>query len=136
MAMKTAIELEANQMEVEKAAKKKDTKLSRGGSPRENTGEWDWKNHAPTASEPKKKIFKGKTYVHCKFHKNTQWVLKDGHNGGCRLDPNFVKDAEKTTPPEKKSQPSKQALQYAHALMAAIQHEENGGFSGEGGTDE
>ena len=93
MAMKAAIELDANQAEVEKSGKKKDTKAAR--TPCENAGEWEWKNHAPSANEPKEKVFKGKTYVHCKFHKNTQWVLKDGHQGRCHLDPNFVKDIDK-----------------------------------------
>ena len=130
MAMKAAIELEAHQTEVKKPGKKKDSKPTR--TPRENAGEWDWKNHAPTANESKEKVFKGKTYVHCKFHKNTQWVLKDGHQGGCRLDPNFIKDNDKTpaaTTTEKKPH-SKQVLQYAEALMAAIQHESSGGFGG------
>ena len=84
MAMKAAIDLEANQTELEKTQKKKNgAKASRSGNPRENNGKWDWKNHAPTANEPKEKEFKGKTYEHCKFHRNTQWVLKDGHQGGC-----------------------------------------------------
>ena len=75
--------------------------------------------------------------MHCKFHKNTQWVLKDGHQGGCCLDPNFVKDINKImTPAGDKNgggKPhSKQVLQYANALMAAIQHESSGGFESDG----
>ena len=69
--MKATIELKANQSEVVKSgAKKEASKAAR--VPRENAGEWEWKNHAPTANESKEKVFKGKTYVHCKFHKNMQ----------------------------------------------------------------
>jgi hypothetical protein len=51
-------------------------------------------------------------------------VLKDGHQGGCHLDPNFVKDSSKPAgPSSEKKPPSMFALQYADALMAAIQHE-------------
>ena len=119
MAMKAAIDLEAKQTEVEKPTKKKNGNKA----PRENGGEWEWKNHAPAANEPKEKEFKGKTYIHCKFHKNTQWVLKEGHQGGCRLDPNFIKSNDKPASTPDKKPPSKFALQYADALMAAIQHE-------------
>jgi hypothetical protein len=64
-------------------------------------------------------------------------VLKDGHHGGCRLDPNFVKDIDKMMPPagdksEGGKPHSKQVLQYANFLMAAIQHESSGGFEGDG----
>jgi hypothetical protein len=62
MAMKAAIELDANQAEVEKPGKKKDAKAP--CTPCENAGEWEWKNHPPTANESKEKTFKGKTYVH------------------------------------------------------------------------
>jgi hypothetical protein len=134
MAMKAAIDLEANQSKIVKAgAKKEASKAAR--TPRENAGEWEWKNRAPAANKSKEKVFKGKTYVHCKFHKNTQWVLKDGHQGRCRLDPNFMKDIDKMTTPGDVSDKSgggkphsKQVLQYANALMAAMQHELSGGF--------
>jgi hypothetical protein len=56
MAMKAAIDLEANQSEIIKAGAKKEGKKA-VCTPRENAGEWDWKNHAPTANEPKEKVF-------------------------------------------------------------------------------
>ena len=64
-------------------------------------------------------------------------MLKDGHQSGCRLYPNFVKDIDKmATPAGTKSggeKPhSKQVLQYANALMAAIQHKLSGGFDNDG----
>jgi hypothetical protein len=135
MAMKAAIDLEANQSKIVKGGAKKDASKA-ACTPRENAGKWEWKNHAPAGNESKEKVFKGKTSVHCKFHKNTQWVLKDGHQGGCRLDPNFVKDIDKMATPANdkggEKPHSKQVLQYANALMAAIQHESSGGF----GSDE
>ena len=52
---------------------------------------------------------------------------------GSRLDPNFIKDNDKTSATMMEKKPhSKQVLQYAEALMAAIQHESNGGFEGAG----
>jgi hypothetical protein len=61
----------------EKASESHVSKECKGGKPggggqRPNEGEWAWKNKAPGANEPKEKTFKGKTYVACKFHKNTQ----------------------------------------------------------------
>jgi hypothetical protein len=67
---------------------------------RTNEGEWAWKNIAPVGNEPREKTFKNKVYVACKFHKNTQWVLKEGHANGCRNDPNFVPGVDEM---EKKS---------------------------------
>jgi hypothetical protein len=67
-------------------------------------------------------------------------VLKEGHAAGCRNDPNFAANfegvaAEKKkgaeAEPEKKP-PSKKALQFAHALMAAMEHKKEGGFDKEG----
>ena len=109
-----------------------------GKGPRTNEGEWAWKNVAPVGNEPREKTFKNKVYVPCKFHKNTQWVLKKDHENGCRNDPNFVPgvddmmakskvqaEAEKAAPPTKK------ALQFAHALMHAMEVEQDDGLSDE-----
>ena len=131
MALKaTIVELETHQTEVVK--KKADGAPSgrppRGKGPRANEGEWAWKNVAPVGNEPKEKTFKNKVYIACPFHPNTQWVLKSGHEGGCRLDPNFVKGIDKMVDKEdKKVAPSKKQLQFAHALMAAMDQEDIGG---------
>ena len=96
---------------------------------RTNEGEWAWKNIAPVGNEPREKTFKNKVYVACKFHKNTQWVLKEGHANGCRNDPNFVpgvEDMVKKSKDEADKAPSKKALQFAHALMHAMEAEESG----------
>jgi hypothetical protein len=96
---------------------------------RANVGEWAWKNVAPFGNEPREKTFKNKVYVACKFHKNTQWVLKEGHANGCRNDPNFVPgvdEMEKKSKAEADKAPSKKALQFAHALMIAMEAEESG----------
>ena len=64
----------------------------------------------------------------CKFHKNTQWVLKEGHVNGCRNDPNFVPGVDemaKKSKAEADKAPSKKALQFAHALMHAMEAEES-----------
>jgi hypothetical protein len=98
-----------------------------------NEGEWAWKNIAPVGNEPREKSFKNKVYVACKFHKNTQWVLKDGHVNGCRNDPNFVKGIDEIMKKSdaEKAAPSKKALQFAHALMHAMEAEETGGLDGQ-----
>ena len=139
MALKaTIVELETHQTEVVKDKKAPGaTPGGRTRGKRVNEGEWAWKSIAPVGNEPKEKQFKNKWYVHCPFHPNTQWVLKAGHEGGCRLDPNFVtgidkmvaKDqkADKTTPPSKKQ------LQFAHALIAAMEQEDSGAL--DGGSD-
>ena len=96
---------------------------------RTNEGEWAWKNIAPVGNEPREKTFKNKVYVACKFHKNTQWVLKEGHANGCRNDPNFVPGVDemvKKSKAEADKAPSKKALQFAHALMHAMEAEESG----------
>jgi hypothetical protein len=97
-----------------------------GKTVRENVGEWEWKNHAPKPGEPTEKMFKGRLYIACKFHKNTQWVLKEGHKDGCKLDPSVCHVVEKAgaTPPKDNKSPSKKQLQYANALMAAMEIEE------------
>ena len=127
------------------AAKKDEADKSNGGSgkdrsrtkgPRSNEGEWAWKDIAPVGNQPREKTFKNKVYVACKHHKNTQWVLKEGHLKGCRNDPNFVKDVDEIMKKsddeaEKKAAPSKKTLQFAHALMHAMETEENGGLDGQ-----
>jgi hypothetical protein len=139
MALAACIDSHGNNEKMSESQTGKERKAGKpGGGQRPNEGEWAWKNKALGASEPKEKTFKGKTYVACKFHKNTQWVLKDGHTAGCRNDPNFGTGAEGVVEkkkggeaePEKKL-PSKKALQFAHALMAAMEHENDGGFGEE-----
>jgi hypothetical protein len=100
--------------------------------PRQNNGEWAWKNVAPVGNQPREKTFKNKVYVACKSHKNTQWVLKEGHVNGCRNDPNFVTGVDammaKSKAEAEKKPPSKKALQFAHALMHAMEAEASGGL--------
>jgi hypothetical protein len=132
MAM-VAARIEANPAEVVTKSPGSGKGKGAGKNPRENVGEWEWKNHTPAPGEPKEKTFKGRVYVTCKFHKGTQWVLKDGHSGGCRNDPNFVKDIDKMTTPagdKEVKQPTKKALQYANALMAAMEQEESHNLQG------
>ena len=85
-----------------------------------DTGEWSWKSVAPTGAQPKEKTFKGKVYVYCMFHGDTKWVLKANHVGGCRNDPNYD---TKGKPEEIKKQttPDNKTLQYAKALMNAME---------------
>ena len=94
-------------------------KHNRHGAKRD-AGEWEWKNIAPTGSQPKEKTFKNKVYIYCMFHGDTKWVLKSNHVGGCRNDPNNdtkgkVEESKKQAPPDKKT------LQYAQALMNAME---------------
>ncbi len=84
-----------------------------------DVGEWAWKNVAPTGSQPKEKTFKGKVYIHCTFHGDTKWVLKANHVGGCRNDPNYG-TKEGVEESRKQPEPDKKTLQYAKALMNAI----------------
>ena len=87
---------------------------------------------APVGNAPKEKTFKGKVYVACPFHTNTQWVLKEGHVGGCRLDPNFVKGIDKMVDKDKKQpDPSQKALKFAHALMVAMDQDASGALDGD-----
>jgi hypothetical protein len=86
-----------------------------GRSRKAKEAEWAWKSIEPTASQPKEKKFKGKDYVHCPFHGTTKWVLKSNHEGGCRNDP-----AKKSSPPATAGTPDKRTLQYAKALMTAM----------------
>jgi hypothetical protein len=129
MALKASIiELEANQAEVKKPAASSGASTRTRAAARANTGEFEWKNVAPVAGE-KEKTFKGKVYVPCPFHPKTKWVLKAGHEGGCKLDPKY-KGADK--PEEKKGkEPTKQALQFAHALVFAMEQEEDGALGEE-----
>jgi hypothetical protein len=97
---------------------KKHSRNRNGG--KKDTGEWEWKNVAPTGSQPKEKTFKNKVYIYCMFHGDTKWVLKSNHVGGCRNDPNHgakekVEESKKQAPPDKKT------LQYAKALMNAME---------------
>jgi hypothetical protein len=105
----------------------------RGKGPRVNDGEWAWKNVPWDGKGPKEKTFKGKVYVHCPFHPGTQWVLKAGHENSCRNDPNFIKGIDKMTAAadDKKEAPSKKTLQFAQALMAAMDAEANGELADE-----
>jgi hypothetical protein len=104
---------------------------------RNNGGDWAWKMIAPTGNQSKEKTYKNKVYVACPFHKGTQWVLKSGHEGGCRNDPDFVpgvaemmKKSEAKTAEDKKPV-AKKTMQFAHALMMAMEAEENGELDGE-----
>jgi hypothetical protein len=96
-----------------------DKKKGHYGAKRD-TGEWAWKNVAPTGSQPKEKTFKNKVYIYCMFHGDTKWVLKANHVGGCRNDPNY---GTKEKVEENKKQPpsDKKTLQYAKALMNAME---------------
>ena len=126
---------EADLMALAASIKQADKQKTGGGkadtpkADRANVGEWAWKNVAPVGNEPREKTFKNKVYVACKFHKNTQWVLKEGHVNGCRNDPNFVPGVDemaKKSKAEADKAPSKKALQFAHALMHAMEAEESG----------
>ena len=87
---------------------------------KKDIGEWAWKKEAPTGSQPKEKTFKGKVYIYCMFHGDTKWVLKSNHAGGCRNDPNYDTKG-KTDEGKKQSPPDKKTLQYAKALMNAME---------------
>jgi hypothetical protein len=95
---------------------------------------------APVRNEPKEKLFKGKLYIPCPFHAGTKWVLKAGHADGCSLDPKVAARLKKAPnnkkkggagADKKKEPPSKQVLQYAHALCVAMDQEEGGAFEQE-----
>ena len=64
-------------------------------------------------------------------------MLKEGHLKGCRNDPNFVKDVDEimkksdSEAAAEKAAPSKKALQFAHALMHALEVEGNGDLDGQ-----
>ena len=103
------------------ASKEKTSSKKNKSERRNNEGEWARKSVAPTGSQDKTKVFKGKHYVACPFHGEVQWVLKDGHEGGCRNDPNHKGSSgasknEKLTP----NSENKSRAKYIKALMNAM----------------
>jgi hypothetical protein len=109
-------ELTALQAEVASLNNDSDKKFRR----QRDVGEWSWKSVAPTGAQPKEKTFKGKVCIYCVFHGDTKWVLKANHVGGCHNDPNYDR---KGKPEEIKKQttPDNKTLQYAKALMNAME---------------
>jgi hypothetical protein len=105
------------------ALKSDDTGKKYDRNRKRDSGEWAWKNVAPTGSQPKDKTFKNKTYICCMFHGDTKWVLKSNHLDGCRNDPNHG-TKEKVDEGVKQPQPDKKTLQYAKALMNAMEIED------------
>jgi uncharacterized membrane protein YgcG len=93
----------------------------RGRGPRDNE-KWAWKLVAPTGTQPKKKTFNGKEYLYCPNHGETKWVLLDGHADGCRNDAS----------PSGAVVPNQRVLQYAQALMHAMEENDDGGEQAEG----
>jgi uncharacterized membrane protein YgcG len=95
----------------------------RGGRGRD-TGEWAWKNVAPTGEESKEKLFRGIPYVYCPNHGATKWVLQKKHSSGCKNAPNRSNDVPTTpaapTNPAAPSAPNRRQLRYAQALMHAM----------------
>jgi hypothetical protein len=83
--------------------------------------EWGWKLIAPTGTQPKTKVFKGKEYIYCPNHPKTKWVTAEGHKDGCTLDPK--KKAKAAVAPKEKGA-TKQDLKYARALMTVMEKEE------------
>jgi len=86
---------------------------------RKNEGEWAWKNIAPSGSQSKTKSFKGRDYVACPFHGEVQWVLKSGHEGGCRNDPKTAGSDAKTDKLTPNTE-NKTRAKYIKALMNAM----------------
>jgi len=86
IAMTAKLEVFGKQLTQTKAPKKK-TKEGGQKAPWANDGEWTWKGIAPKSGEPKEKQFKGRWYVHCPHHGDTQWVLREkkgvAHVGNC-----------------------------------------------------
>jgi multidrug efflux pump subunit AcrA (membrane-fusion protein) len=58
-----------------------------------------WKNVAPAAGEPHEKTVDKKEYIHCPYHGDLKWVLKEGHKDGCN-------NAPKTPNPKPTADPS------------------------------
>jgi hypothetical protein len=88
---------------------------------RKNDDIWAWKEIAPTTGQPKEKTFRGKVYIHCPHHPSTQWVLKEFHLGGCKLDPKYKGDGAKPTSEAVGSRKANKNLAYARALMSAFE---------------
>jgi hypothetical protein len=114
---------------VTKSDKTKGTTAASKGA-RGNDGDFAWKNVAPKAGEPKKKVMKGKTYYWCTHHPSPMWALHnpEAFPNLCRLHPKFA-ELEATflrSPPVRKDDPTAadMALQSA---MAAIQDSDSDG---------
>jgi hypothetical protein len=58
-------------------------------------GKQGWKYTAPAAGESNEKTVNEKKYVHCPYHGDLQWVLKEGHVGGCNNAPKTPTTAPK-----------------------------------------
>jgi len=86
IAMTARLEAFTKQLTQKRTPKKK-TEESGRKAPWANDGEWTWKGIAPKSGEPKEKQFKGRWYVHCPYHRDTQWVLREkkgvSHVGNC-----------------------------------------------------
>jgi hypothetical protein len=120
MADRTTIELIALRAEVANLKGDSGNKNDRKRGKSRNDGDWAWKTVAPTGSQPREKTFKGKSYIYCMFHGDTKWVLKENHVDGCRNDP-AGKTKESGTEAKKQPAPGKKTLQYAKALMHAME---------------
>lgn len=75
------------------------------------TGAQKWKGVAPKAGESREKTVGGREYVHCPYHKELKWVLKEGHAKGCTNAP-----AGPTPPKKQKSAGATKEKQYAEAM--------------------
>jgi hypothetical protein len=98
--------------------------------------EWAWKLVAPTGTQPKEKSSKGKDYVYCPFHESTKWVLKGNHANGCDNDPQNKDTSAAAGKPPTGKPPDKRTLQYAKALMVAMESAEEGDEEQDPGDEE
>jgi hypothetical protein len=84
----------------------------------------------------KEKSSKGKDYVYCPFHESTKWVLKGNHANGCDNDPQNKDTSAAAGKPPTGKPPDKRTLQYAKALMVAMESAEEGDEEQDPGDEE
>ncbi len=87
----TSLKTKASKFSTSKSGDCKKDLASIGKGPRRNDGSFAWKDVAPKAGQPKKKVVRGKTYNWCTHHSTPLWTLHnlDLFPNLCRYNPKY-----------------------------------------------
>jgi hypothetical protein len=127
----SSLRTKASKSATSKTGDRKKDHASIGKGPRQNDGDYAWKDVAPKAGEATKKTVKGKSYYWCTNHLTPLWTL---HNPSsfpnlCRYHPKYAEletewKARKGAGASNKADPTAADMKLADAL-AAIQESDS-----------